>query len=163
MVGWKFSLSHRAPLVNWPPPRPSGPSFFPLPGSPYVLPVSKCPAQQIFETLQVNHTTKKLPPPPLQTQRGREPLSQHDRLLSEQATVTPERLLLMINNLPTHKSEIEKERERETLSYSPQEPSSQLDWHVAPASSPLDYLDFIKQHTEAGYFKKLDHFSFLLA
>lgn len=33
-------------------------------------PASKCPAQQIFETLQVNHKTEKLPPPPLQTQRG---------------------------------------------------------------------------------------------
>lgn len=97
-------------------PTPSLPpiSFPSLPGSPYVLPASKCPAQQIFETLQVNHKTETLPPPPLQTQRGRESRSQRERLLSEQATVIPARLLLMINNLPQH--ERERERGRDCVS-----------------------------------------------
>lgn len=76
LVGWRVRLLHRALLVNWrgcfqfltPPPLrlPS------LPGSPYVLPASKCPAQQIFETSQVNHKTENLLPPPLQTETERE-------------------------------------------------------------------------------------------
>lgn len=137
MVGWKSSLFHRAPLVNWPPPRCPPPPPIGFPSLCLDLhmssPASKCPAQQIFETLQVNHKTEKLPPPPLQTQRGwgggAEPRRQQERLLSEQATVTPERLLLMINNLPPHERESERGREgeRETLSHSPQELSSKAD------------------------------------
>lgn len=80
LVGWKVGLLHRALLVNWrllPVSRatllPLLLSVLPLPGYPHVLPASKCSAQQIFETLQVNHKTERHPPtpspPPLQTQK----------------------------------------------------------------------------------------------
>lgn len=111
LVGWKVGRLHRALLVNWgllpisrTTPHPH-PSVLPLLGSPHVLPASKCPAQQIFETLRVNHKTN--PPHSLLlykqkegVTRDGEPRSWHEWLLSEQAALTPEQPALIINYLP---------------------------------------------------------------
>lgn len=65
LVGWKVGLLHRALLVNRGLIPVSRATRLRPPLSAWIstCPPSKCPAQQIFETLQVNHKTEPPPPP----------------------------------------------------------------------------------------------------
>lgn len=99
LVGWKVGRLHRALFVNRGllPVRRTTP--LPPLRSLHVLPASKYPAQQIFETLQVNHKTT--PPPALLLYKQKEGVTNeteththwHKWLLSEQAALTPEQLV----------------------------------------------------------------------